>query len=267
MSQARNHLQAVSPTGSQHQHAIVTNQLVKQFNRQDTDTFAPICADDTGTATAYAIAPVPGIKFYVKYQTYIFKALHANTGTTPTLNVNGLGAGTITREGGAALAVGDIALGDFVSVICTSTTPTFQLISQAATPGVMSGATTYLGTDVNFGTGTTFQNGPNTGSIGVAGWVVLVMATAELANATGLSSTMEVAIFDGTNYHSAVAPFLFSTEGKTVTVQAVITLAAATTFTLRARNNNGSSGASLQTTGNATGVANQATSISYVRIA
>lgn len=156
MSQARNHLPAVSPTGTSHQHAVVTNQLVKLYNRLDADMFPPIYAADTGTATAYAMTPTPGIKFYVVGQTFIFKASHANSGTTPTLNVNGFGAGTITKQNGAALAVGDIASGDFVSVICTSTTPTFELQSPGAAaptglPGtaIVASGTSWTPTDAS----------------------------------------------------------------------------------------------------------------------
>lgn len=155
MSQARNHLQAVSPTGSQHQHAIVTNQLVKQYNRQDTDTFAPIYAADTGTGAAYAITPVPGVKFYVVGQIFAFMAKNTSTSTAPTLNVNGFGAGTITYPDGSALVVGDIVANGFYQVEVTSLTPTFQLLSAAGgrskllqsvavlTPGVATGTTAF----------------------------------------------------------------------------------------------------------------------------
>lgn len=114
-----------------HQHAQTTNQLVKIANRQD--TFAPIFGTDTGSATAYAIAPVPGLakSFYRVGQIFTFKAANANTTGVPTFNANGLGAGTITYPDGSALLPGDIAANGFYTVEVTSTTPTFQLLSAA----------------------------------------------------------------------------------------------------------------------------------------
>jgi hypothetical protein len=85
------------------------NVLIKDYNRTPTasltsaDMFPPIFALDTGSATAYAIAPIPGIEQYVVGQPFIFKALNANSGTAPTLAVNGLTAGTISYNGTAWL--------------------------------------------------------------------------------------------------------------------------------------------------------------------
>jgi hypothetical protein len=107
--------------------SITTNRLVREFNR--TDRKAPIIGTDTGTGAAYAIAPVPGVKLYEIGQTFIFQAKNANTTTTPTLAVNGLAAGTITYADGSSLAVGDIPANGWVEVVCTSTAPTFILVS------------------------------------------------------------------------------------------------------------------------------------------
>jgi hypothetical protein len=89
----------------------------------------PLFALDTGSATAYAIAPIPGIEQYVVGQIFAFKAANANSGTAPTLNVNGLGAGTITYPDGSALVPGDIAANGFYFVQVASTTPTFHLMT------------------------------------------------------------------------------------------------------------------------------------------
>jgi len=71
---------------------------------------------DTGAANAYVITPSPAITAYTTGQIFSFKAVNANT-TTSTLNVNGLGAKTINKAGGAtALASGDIAAGMIVVV-------------------------------------------------------------------------------------------------------------------------------------------------------
>lgn len=266
MSQARNHLQAVSPTGSQHQHAIVTNQLVKQYNRQDTDTFAPIYAADTGSATAYAMAPVPGIKFYVIGQIFVFKAANANSGTTPTLNVNGFGAGTITRIDGSALVAGDIPANGFVEVIVTSLTPTFALLTPPQLTIVNTGATTFLGSNVPTLVAGTFTAGPNTGSIGANGQVLKISASATYACSSAGGLTATIRMFDGTNSIAngsltlAAANFFGG-----VALSKVVTLSAATTFTLGATDNQGASAGSLNTSA-LTGAANQATSITWERL-
>lgn len=103
------------------------NPLIKDYNREDLRV--PIYALDTGSATAYAIAPIPGIKLYRVGDIFVFKALNANSGTAPTLNVNSIGAGTITYPDGSALVPGDIAANGFYFVQVTSTTPTFALMT------------------------------------------------------------------------------------------------------------------------------------------
>lgn len=103
------------------------NMLIRFFNRPD--LFVPSYAADSGSGTAYVTTPSADIKFYKVGQEFDFKAANANTVTNPTLNVQGLGAGTITKNGGAPLAIGDIAANSFPKVIVSSTTPTFELTS------------------------------------------------------------------------------------------------------------------------------------------
>lgn len=270
MSQARNHLPPVNATSTAHQHAEVTTQLVKQNNRQD--AFKVIYAADTGSATAYVMTPTPGIKFYDVGQPYEFKALHANTTATPTLNVNGLGAGTISKQGGAALAVGDIALGDFVTVICTSATPTFQITSQVATPITLSGATTYqLTSSVAISTAPASPTSIiNTGSIGASGQVWLIMATLAFVN-TGAATVCSGAISNGTGLIAAgEATGPTTNQGEVMSLNAVVTLSAATTFTLLAAANAANTfaiRAFLVNTTFAPSAADKMTNITAVRIA
>lgn len=107
------------------------NRLIREFNR--TDLSVPIYAADTGSATAYVITPAPGIRAYAVGQIFAFKAANANSGTTPTLNVNGLGAGTISLPSGA-VAAGDIAANGMTLVVVASTTPTFHLLNPVVSP-------------------------------------------------------------------------------------------------------------------------------------
>jgi hypothetical protein len=100
-------------------------------------------AADTGSATAYAIAPSPGISAYVVGQRFAFKATNANSGADPTLAVNGLTAGIIYNPDGTSLAAADIAasMQCVVQVASVTTgTPTFHL--QTPTAGVVRKAGT-----------------------------------------------------------------------------------------------------------------------------
>ncbi len=68
-----------------------------------------------GTTTAYtATLPIP-LKSFVQGQDVTVKINATNTSTTPTLNINGLGAVNIVRPGSAAIGVGDLKIG----CICT----------------------------------------------------------------------------------------------------------------------------------------------------
>ena len=87
------------------------NKMVTQTGLQhNAEKYA---ADTSGSSTAYVItlSPVPtsltaGMEVYAKI-------VNSNTTTTPTLNVNGLGAKTIVKITSTALAVGDIAANQF----------------------------------------------------------------------------------------------------------------------------------------------------------
>lgn len=111
--------------------ADTVNRLVQEFNRLDTRV--PIYGADTGSGTAYAIAPIPGITQYISGQIFIFNAANTNTAIAPTLNVNGKGAGTITHPNGSALGLGDIAASGVTMVGVSTTTPlAFHLLSRTA---------------------------------------------------------------------------------------------------------------------------------------
>jgi hypothetical protein len=240
------------------------NPLIKFYNREDTRV--PLYALDTGSATAYVIAPIPGIEQYIVGQIFVFKAANANSGTTPTLAVNGLTAGTITYPNGGALTAGDIPANAFVEVVVASTTPTFHLLTRSVAAITNTGATTFLGADVALNNVANFFNGPNTGSIGASGQVWLIIGVAQLTDTAGIAA-LEAAIFDGTNYIANSVGQNFAASARVpVTICAVVTLSGATTFTLRAKDPTSVSGV-LKTTDAASGVANKATSITAVRLA
>jgi hypothetical protein len=242
------------------------NVLVRWFNRPD--LFVPSYAADTGSGTAYATAPSTDIKFYEVGQEFDFKAATANTITNPTLNVNSLGAGVITKSGGAALAIGDIAANSFNMVIVATTAPTFELISSPAlSTGITNtGATTFLTGDVSAPTANTFANGPNTGSIGANGQTWLITAGGSLLIG-GSGAQVALRIHNGTagikdcNFNAIANAWAPSAE-----ISVVVALSAATTFTLQFTDNAGGNNTTLKATGT-NGTTNKATSITAVRIA
>lgn len=78
----------------------------------------------TGAASAYAVTYSPAVSAYVVGLVIQFKANHTNTGAT-TVDVNGLGAKTIQRNG-SALTASSITSGAYVKAIYDGTQ--FQLI-------------------------------------------------------------------------------------------------------------------------------------------
>ena len=75
---------------------------------------------DTGAADAYVITPDPAILAYVAGQTFTFKAITANTGTS-TLNINGVGVKIIKRGDGAIMLSGNIVVNQIVTVVYDGT--------------------------------------------------------------------------------------------------------------------------------------------------
>ena len=89
---------------------------------------------DTGAADAAVITPVPAITAYAVGQQFSFKVVATNTTTTPTLNVNGLGAKTIVKVGGGALAAGDLIINRIYQVEYDGTN--MQLLAPVPSEGL-----------------------------------------------------------------------------------------------------------------------------------
>ena len=68
-----------------------------------------------GTDTITAVAPA-SMTAYAAGQTFRFIAAGANTTTGVTININGIGAKSITKNGTTALAIGDIISGSVVTI-------------------------------------------------------------------------------------------------------------------------------------------------------
>ena len=89
-----------------------------------------IYGNDIGVADVYAVALSQAITTYTTGMIVNFKATNNNTGSvSATLNVNGLGAKSIKKQGGNSdLAADDITAGQIVSVVYDGTY--FQIIGQ-----------------------------------------------------------------------------------------------------------------------------------------
>ena len=91
-------------------------------------TVAKLLASVSGTDTITAVAS-PTLAAYAAGQMFYFVAAGANTGAV-TLNINSLGAKSVTRDGTTALASGDIQSGEVCVVVYDGTQ--FQLVNGAS---------------------------------------------------------------------------------------------------------------------------------------
>lgn len=81
-----------------------------------------------GSANAYTLTTGLSLASLVNGQSFVVKWSFANTGAA-TLNVDGLGAVALTRNGTTALASGDNVSGDYARVVYDSTGPRFRIVS------------------------------------------------------------------------------------------------------------------------------------------
>lgn len=111
-------------------------------------TTAKLLSSVSGTNTITAAAS-PALSAYAAGQMFYFVAAGANTGAV-TLNIDSLGAKSVTRDGSTALVAGDIASGEVVMVVYDGTR--FQTIGPNTFNGTLPVA--------NGGTGqTSYTNG------------------------------------------------------------------------------------------------------------
>jgi hypothetical protein len=190
---------------------------------------ATVCANDTGTADAYVVALTPAPSSLTRYLTVCFKASAANATTTPTINVNGLGAKTIVSSAGAAVTAGVIQASGYYWLQYDDTSSTFFMISSpsrmpgagmVSAPNAQSGAG-YTVASSDWGKLLTLSNAsaqvltlPQAGSSFPNGWYVDVentgagawtvtptTSTIDGASTLALSTNQGVRIFsNGSNY-------------------------------------------------------------------
>lgn len=115
-------------------NSAIASSLTYQLNQSVIQTnilkiYASTTQTDTGSATAYSIAPAPVLTAYVTGQRFTFYPANANTGAA-TLNVNSLGVKAI-QYGGLTMQPGYMAPSILATVIYDGTA--FQLQNPATT--------------------------------------------------------------------------------------------------------------------------------------
>lgn len=175
-----------------------------------------------GTADVITITPSPAITAYAAGQLFSFIASGANT-TNVTINVNGLGAKAVTKNGTTALAAGDIPSGFVVTIRYDGTR--FQLVGakDAFTGGTVANATTF-GSSLTV-TGATDLNGALTIDGGATATTDITMsaATVKLAKGADVASATALPLITDGNY--------FDVTG-TTTITSMNTMGVGTQITL-----------------------------------
>jgi hypothetical protein len=234
---------------------------------------APVCANDTGAADAYLVALTPVPTSYTRYLTVCFKASATNLTTTPTINVNSLGAKTIASEAGVALSPGAIQANGYYWAQYDDTSAKFVMISNPSkvagagilqTPNAQSGAG-YTAASTDWGklltlsnaaaqvltlpaAGASFPNGwyADVENTGAGTWTVTpTTSTIDGAASVPLATNQGVRIFsNGTNYFtqrggSGAANLNLSVNGSSVGSQPGLNFISGTGVTQTCVNNTG----------------------------
>jgi hypothetical protein len=157
------------------------------------------CPTSTGSSNAYAVTYSPAPTAYVAGQPYCFLTNFSNTGSA-TVNVNTLGAKTLTKIGGTNLASAD--LGSGVEVVCIYDGTNCEIISQVASSAGVSGVSSFSGD------GTLLSNSGSTGAVAATrasagSWSVYSNSTSSSAAPTFTPTPSAQAYYLGTTQATA----------------------------------------------------------------
>lgn len=106
-------------------------RAISAFVRQLFDSSPWLLGSVAGTDTVTATCPVP-FTAYVNGQTFRFIPAGTNTTSTVTLNINGIGAKSVTKNGATALAPGDLVAGVLYEVGYDGTQMQLKTMPQTA---------------------------------------------------------------------------------------------------------------------------------------
>lgn len=178
-------------------------------------TVAKLLTSVTGVDTITA-AGSPSVAAYAAGQMFYFVATGDNTGAV-TLNIDSLGAKSVTRDGSVALAAGDIKSGEVVVVVYDGTR--FQVVSQLNSAGDARFANVSIASALYVGGVATI--------VGNAGF----SANVSIASALSIGG---VAVVTGTTTSSKFIPTGGTATGNGMYLSTTNTLGFSTNGTLRA---------------------------------
>jgi hypothetical protein len=218
-----------------------------------------------GDASKFVTANPAGTAYIVNTMATALQASGASVvGTNILAAATAAAVRSILALGTAALLDAGTGANNLVQLDATPKLPAVNGSQLTNLPGSLS-STTFLASDIAFTTAG-FTDLANTGSIGAAGQVWLLIGQVSAVDTSGGTNAYEIGIFNGSVYIcNTVTHFPAANIRAGLVTCAIVTLAAATTFTLRAKTLVGN--ATAATTGGSTGVANKATGISAVRLA
>lgn len=223
----------------------------------------PILAG-AGDANKFAAVNASGTAYIIINQATALANLGATSVGIPLLQAASIVAARTTLGlGTAATLDAGVIAGNLVQMAAGPKLPAVDGSALTNLPGSLS-STTFLGSDVIPGT-SNFADIVNSGSIGAAGQTWLLIGTVVVRD-TAAGANIEAGIFNGSSYiTNALAVSSAANIYTVITVCAVVVLGAATTFTLRVKDQS-SANLVVSTTGLATGTANKATSLTAVRL-
>lgn len=153
-------------------------------------------AADSGAVNAYAVTLAPAVPAYYDGMIVGFSTANANTSTTPTLNVNGLGAISLKQSDGTALVIGQIHAGAYCQAVYRSAGPRFEVTTGrfALADGTNATGTWPIGINGVAANATNATNAVNatnaTGSAVVTGAISSSSPTAGIGYATGAGGSV-----------------------------------------------------------------------------
>jgi hypothetical protein len=189
-------------------------------------------AADTGAADVYVVTLSPALASLADGSLVTFKASATNLTTTPTLNVNALGAKVIKKQQNVALAASDIVTNGMVAVRYNTDCACWQMQSNPGTAAAGGGSGTVTHT-VGANTASGVMVGNGSADIKVTPCTIdssgnLSCLTLTLTGAAS-GETDYVGVTSGNTVHLKVAD---STAAGTLTLPGVTGTVAATTGTL-----------------------------------
>ena len=164
-------------------------------------------------------ALTPALTAYAAGQMFYFVAAGANTGAV-TLNINSLGAKSVTRDGSTALVAGDIASGEVVIVVYDGTR--FQMVNPNTFNGTLpvdkggTGQTSYTNGQLLIGntTGNTLTKATLTAGTGIS----VTNGTGSITIANTLLGVPAMSIVTGTTQSASAGSHYILTNGSATTV-------------------------------------------------